>query len=136
MKLFIIIILAVLFACSCAKVTKYEHDTFAQYSYDDPVYLNELAKIMKSGKPEDFKFFFDKYLSKNGKDYIILKVLNDSIEARGLFLVENRIPLANIISSKGVSYSGVEFINLKYEIETDSVHNSYLVFKGVEKILD
>ncbi|MBC7914174.1 MAG: hypothetical protein H7Y07_08625 [Pyrinomonadaceae bacterium] len=109
---------------------------FKKSASNSKEYKDELASSIKSN-PDKFTYTFERYIEdKNtGKEYLVLRVTNTSIDASAMVLVKNWNKLEGIKASKGLGYSGAELRGLRLDIE-ESPTGVIFIYKNLEKIID
>ena len=120
-------------ACNIVDVDN-SNTVFDKFSHDASEYKSELATILKS-RPEGLHYTFNKFVEKDGKEYLDIQIKGDSFTATGLVLVKNWNKLKSIKRTKGKGYSGAELMGLKLDIEENS-SGATLVYNDLERIAD
>ena len=123
-----------LISCSYIPVVNKE-PIFNNYKPESKEYRNKLAGIIRSNS-NDLTYVFERYIQKNGSDYLEIKVYGDEIAAAAMVLVEQKRNGVNgIIEKKGVSYSGAELYGLELDI-IDTPNGATFVFNDLDFIID
>jgi hypothetical protein len=62
---------------------------FTNFKPESKEYRNKLAEIIRSNQ-DDLTYVFERYIQKNGSDYLEIKVYGDDIAATAMVLVEQK----------------------------------------------
>jgi hypothetical protein len=123
-----------LISCSYIPVVNKE-PVFNNFKPESKEYRNKLAQIIRSN-PDDLTYVFEKYIQKNGSDYLEIKVYGDEIAATAMVLVEQKRSSVNgIIEKKGMAYGGAELYGLELDI-IDTSNGATFVFNDLDFIID
>lgn len=98
-------------------------------------YNDELLKQIDQ-KPGKVTYWFDKYEQREGKEFLYVHILGDSLCAKGVMAVtDNTANLKELQKTKGTGYSGAQLRKLQFTIYRDSTRTD-LIFKNVAEIVD
>ena len=123
-----------LISCSYVPVVNKE-PLFNNFKPESKEYRNKLAGIIRSNS-NDLTYVFERYIQKNGSDYLEIKVYGDEIAATAMVLVEQKRNSVNgIIEKKGIAYGGAELYGLELDI-IDTPNGATFVFNDLDFIID
>ncbi len=109
---------------------------FDEYNYDSEEYKWELLNQINKYGSDNLNYWFEDYLTINGKTYLIVKIKNNSLCAISMIRIKHwDSKLRGIIQTQGVSYKGAELKGLSFAVEKDSLQIEF-VYKELEKISD
>ncbi|MDR6562585.1 MULTISPECIES: hypothetical protein [unclassified Arcicella] len=124
--------LTLLTACNDSKNAS--NAVFDKFAPTTKEYKNELASIVKSN-PDELHYIFNKFIEKDGKEYLDIQIKGEAFEATGLVLVNSWIKLEEIKSTNGLGYAGAELKGLELVV-VPSPSGADLVYKDLEEIVD
>ena len=134
-SLFVLLIIPIFVLSSCSRMEcENNNPVFDQFSIDSEEYKTELLKQIDL-HGNNIKYWFDRYAEENGKEYIIVRIRNNSICARGMLHVKDWNKIEGIRKTKGMGYRGAKLKGLTFIAEKDSMRTE-LVFKGLNRIID
>jgi len=123
-----------LISCSYIPVVNKE-PVFTNFKPESKEYRNKLAEIIRSNQ-DDLTYVFERYIQKNGSDYLEIKVYGDDIAATAMVLVEQKgNSVDEIVEKKGVSYRGAELFGLELDV-IDTPNGATFVYKDLDFIID
>ena len=129
----IVLVCLILIGCHYKVVNK--EPVFNNFKPNSKEYKNKLAKLIRSN-PDELTYIFEKYINKNGADYLEITVNGDDTSATALVLVkERRNGVNGIIEKKGISYSGAELYRLQLDVE-DNPSGAQFIYKELDFIID
>ena len=127
--------LALLLSACDRPVCKNTNPVFDKYSPDSDEYKSELIKQLGVVDKTKLTYWFSQYVESDGKELLFFHIQGDGLCAMLVLNVDNWSKLEELRQKKGVSFRGAEFINLKFEIEQDSL-NTEFKFLDFERIID
>tara|TARA_B110000858_G_C17735305_1_gene442219 strand:+ start:807 stop:1226 length:420 start_codon:yes stop_codon:yes gene_type:complete len=131
----LLIILILLGSCNCPDC-KNDNPIFDNFSPSSKVYKDELVKRLKAKDNKELCYWLKEYEEVNGQGYLKFDDRSDDLCAILVITVlswDNKLKYVG--ATKGRSYVGAEFKNLKFNILQDSL-NTFFIFKGFDYIID
>jgi hypothetical protein len=93
-----------------------------------------LAKQIKSIQAENLSYWYDKYLKKDGREYIVVYIQGQGLCAKGEIQVTDWSKITGM--RKEISgYGGAKLEGLNFEIIQDSTGTNFL-YKDVDRVID
>jgi hypothetical protein len=121
---------------ACDRSTCKDQDPiFDRYSYDSQEYKRELADRIRNIGPENLEYWFDAYVQKDGNDYLLVDIRNDSLCATGMIEVNDWHKLEGIKRTKGVGYKGAKLKGLTFQVTQDSAEVQF-TYRTLDRIVD
>ena len=109
---------------------------FDKYSPDTKEYKDELVKQLAKVDKSKLTFWMDTYQEDNNSKYINAHIQGDELCAKIVITVNDSDKgIEGILKNKGMSYSGAELSDLKFDIKQDSV-STVFIFREVSGIVD
>ena len=108
---------------------------FDKYAINSEEYKAELLSQIEKYGQKNLTYWFDSYLVENGKEYITVKIQNDSLCAKGMIQVNDWNKIEGIKRTKGKGYVGAKLKGLTFNVENDS-NRIELVYKDITRIVD
>jgi hypothetical protein len=108
---------------------------FDKYDIYSEEYKTELLSQIKINGQNNLTYWFDNYVEKDGEEYIIVKIQNDSLCAKGVIKVDDWYKIEGIKRTKGKGYVGAELKGLTFNVEKKS-DNIEFIYKGITGIVD
>ncbi|MFZ4799581.1 MAG: hypothetical protein ACOYMA_18950 [Bacteroidia bacterium] len=108
---------------------------FDKFSPDTKQYKDELIKQLNLVNNKKLRYWLDLYLEKDGQENLYFFVQGDGLCAKIILSVKQWNKIEGVKISKGVSYRGAEFKNLKFNISQDSLKTEF-IYKDLDKIID
>lgn len=108
---------------------------FNRFSPDTQQYRVELVKQLELVDSAKLRYWLEQYQEKDGQEYLYFFVQGDGLCAKLILNVKQWNKIEGVKKSKGVSYCGAEFLNLKFDISKDSVKTEF-IYKDLGKIID
>lgn len=133
-NLFLLIVIFI-YTNSCNRpVCRNINPVFDKFTFDRKEYKSELARQIQSIGTENLSYWFDKYIKKGGKEYIVIHIQGRELCARGEIQVDNWGKISGM--RREVSgYRGAELRGLKIQIEQDSTGTNF-VYDNIDRIID
>lgn len=98
-------------------------------------YKDELVKQLKNIDQTKLRYWLQKYEERNGKEFLHFNIQNDGLCAIIVLRMSTWEKLENLRKEKGVSYRGAEFVNLKFETQTNNSSTQF-IYKSFDRIID
>ncbi|MBS1773727.1 MAG: hypothetical protein JST82_12785 [Bacteroidetes bacterium] len=117
------------------KVCHNTNPIFDKYPIDSKEYTDELVTQISKSSLSTFEYCIEDYEAKNGKEYMLVRIQNDSVCAKMYLDVTNSNRMENFRKLKGKSYSGAELRGLTFQIQKDS-SGHHFIFDDVKRIID
>jgi len=108
---------------------------FNKFSPDTKQYKDELIKQLKLVNNEKLRYWLEQYQENGGQEYLYFFVQGDGLCAKIILNVKQWNKIEGVKKSKGVSYRGAEFKNLKFDIFQDTLKTEF-IYKDLDKIID
>lgn len=108
---------------------------FDQFFPDTKLYKDELIKQLELVDKAKLRYWLEQYQEKDGQEYLYFFVQGDGLCAKIIMTVNQWNKIEGVKKSKGVSYRGAEFKDLKFDIFQDSVKTEF-IYKDLGKIID
>ncbi|MDB5230180.1 MAG: hypothetical protein JWN76_985 [Chitinophagaceae bacterium] len=107
---------------------------FDKFSPDTKEYKTELAKQIQNVGAENLSYWHDKYLKKDGAEYIVIYIQGQGLCAKGEIQVTD---WSKIIGMRGESsgYRGAKLEGLNFKIIQDSRGTNFL-YKDIDRVVD
>jgi len=124
-----------IFASSCDRPECSNSNlTFDKFTPDTKEYKNELAKQIQSIGTDNLSYWFDKYLIKDGKEFILVNIQGGGLCAKGEIQVKDWGKISGM--RREVSgYRGAGLKGLKFEIRQDSSGTNF-TYVNIDRIID
>lgn len=114
---------------------KNTNQVFDEFAPDSREYKTELIKQLENTDYSKLTYWFKEYVESNGEELLFFNIQGDGLCAVIVLNVEDWKKLEALREAKGVSFSGAEFINLKFDIQQDSA-NIMFMFRDFRRIAD
>jgi hypothetical protein len=98
-------------------------------------YRKALARLIREDKDDRLQYIFDQYLEQDGKTYLSVSVLTDSLNAKALVEIKHTRGIEKLVENKGAGYSGAELVDLQVTVE-DSATSPRLIYNAIAFITD
>lgn len=108
---------------------------FDNYAPDSKIYMDELAFRLKEIDNSELSYWFEKYEEEEGNDHLFFLVQGKNLCAIMKLTVNEWDNFENLRRTKGKSYQGAKFLNLKYSILQDSLITDF-VYISHDRIVD
>ena len=108
--------------------------TFEKFMPGTNEYKSELAKQIQSIGSGNLSYWFDNYLMKDGKEFILVDIQGDALCAKGEIQVFDWNKIGGLRNEKN-GYRGSELKGLKIDTRQDSSGTS-LIFQDIAGIVD
>jgi hypothetical protein len=108
---------------------------FDKYAINSEEYKTELMSQIEKYGQQNLTYWFDSYRVENEKEYITVKIQNDSLCAKGIIQVNDWNKIEGIKRTKGKGYVGAKLKGLTFNVENDS-NRIELVYKDITRIVD
>lgn len=132
-RISVLVLCLTLVGCNYNVVNK--EPIFNNYKPESKEYKNKLAEIIRSN-PDDLTYIFERYIHKNGADYLEIRINGEDTSATALVLVkERRKGVDGIIEKKGIAYGGAELYGLKLDV-VDNPSGAIFLYKELDFIID
>jgi len=95
----------------------------------------ELIKQINKFGQENLSYWFDSYIKKNDKEYIVVHIQNQSLCVKGMVLVNDWNKIAGIKKKEGKGYVGAKLKGLTFNIQKDG-NKIELIYKDIVRIVD
>lgn len=130
-----LLIVIFIFANSCnRRECRNVNPVFDKFTFDTKEYKSELARQIQSIGTENLSYWFDKYLKKGGKEFIVIYIQGGELCAKGEIQVDDWGRISGI--RREVSgYSGAELSGLKIKIEQDATGTNF-IYDNIDRIID
>ena len=124
-----------IFTSSCDRPEcKNTNITFNKFSPDTEAYKIELARQMQSIGTENLSFWFDRYLIKGDKEFIVINIQGSELCAIGEIQVNDWGKISGM--RRQISgYRGAELKGLKLETTKDLTGTNF-IYKDIDRIID
>lgn len=129
-----VVVMLITLACD-RRPCKNTNPVFDRYSSSDIEYKTELAKQIQTIGINNLDYWFDDYLEKNEREYILVYIQGKGLCAKGEILMEEWNKLEGIRKTRGKGYRGAKLKGLELDIRKDSTIVE-LVYKNVAGIVD
>lgn len=93
-----------------------------------------IHQINKFGQ-KNLSYWFDSYIKKNEKEYIVVNIQNTSLCAKGVILVNDWNKIEGIKKNEGKAYVGAKLKGLTFDIRKDG-NKVELIYKDIIRIVD
>lgn len=133
-NLFLLLVIIVFTSACDRPECKNTNAIFDQFTLDKKEYKSELAKQMQSVGAENLTYWFDKYLKKDDKEFIVIHIQGEGICAKGEILVNDWNKIEGM-RREHAGYRGAELEGLKIAMEEGSSGTNF-IFKDIDKIID
>jgi hypothetical protein len=97
--------------------------------------MDELAFRLKEIDNSELSYWFEKYEEEEGNDHLFFLVQGKNLCAIMKLTVNEWDNFENLRRTKGKSYQGAKFLNLKYSILQDSLITDF-VYISHDRIVD
>lgn len=130
-----LLIIIFIYANSCNRPEcRNINPVFDKFTFDTKEYKSELARQIQSIGTENLSYWFDKYLNKGSKEFIVIHIQGAELCAIGEIQVNNWGKISGM--RREVSgYRGAELRGLKIQIEQDSTGTNF-VYDNIDRIID
>ena len=98
-------------------------------------YKDELVHQLESVDQSKLTYWLIKYEEIDRQEWLFFNVQGDGLCAIIVLKMEDWNKLEDLRDRRDVSYRGAEFINLKFEIQQDSMSTEF-VYKSFDRIID
>ena len=98
-------------------------------------YKDELVKQLKNIDQTKLRYWLQKYEERNGKEFLHFNIQSDGLCAIIVLRMSTWEKLENLRKKKGASYRGAEFVNLKFETQTNDSSTQF-IYKSFDRIID
>ena len=98
-------------------------------------YKDELVKQLKNIDQTKLRYWLQKYEERNGKEFLHFNIQSDGLCAIIVLRMSTWEKLENLRKKKGASYRGAEFVNLKFETQTNDSSTEF-IYKSFDRIID
>lgn len=134
---FLILLISILsFITSCDRPECINNnEIFNQYIPSSIEYKRELSNQILNTDTNTLRYWFVKYEKIDNNEFLHFNIQNKDICAVLVLKINDWNKLEKHKASKGLSYSGAEFKDLKYDIIQDST-NIEFVYKSHGRIVD
>jgi len=112
-----------------------ENTIFAKNAPGSEVYNKELIRLFTMVGTDNLYFRFNKYVSENGQDYVILNAIGRDFCAEFPLNITHAKRVENVVRVKGISYEGSNWRGLKFDLVAGKSGTEF-IFKDVERIVD
>ncbi len=134
--LVLLVVMVMLITSACdRRPCKNTNPVFDRYSPSDNEYKTELVKQMQITGAHKLEYWFDNYLEKNGREYMLVYIQGNGLCAKGEVLMNEWHKLEGIRKTRGKGYRGAKLKGLELDIRKDST-TIELVYKNVAGIID
>lgn len=129
------LLMTIISAISCDKSQcNNTNETFNKFPPDSKEYTSELARQISSIGPENLSYWFDKYLKKEGKEFIVVQINGDKLCAEAQLEVKDWSKISGM--RREISgYHGAQLKGLTIDIHQDSTGTN-LMYKDVYEVID
>jgi hypothetical protein len=125
----------VVFTSSCDRPEcKNTNTTFNKFSPDTKEYKIELARQMQSKETKNLSYWFERYLIKGDKEFIIIRIKGDELCAIGEIQVNDWGKISGMRSQVS-GYRGAELKGLKLETKEDSTGTTF-IYRDIDRVID
>ncbi len=111
------------------------NQVFESNKPESKLYKDELVKQLKNIDQTKLRYWLQKYEERNGKEFLHFNIQSDGLCAIIVLTMNDWEKLENLREKKGVSYRGAEFINLKFETQTNA-SSTVFIYKSFYQIID
>ena len=108
---------------------------FDKYSPDTKQYKDELVNQLKLVDNSKLHYWFEKYKEKEGQEYLYFHIQGDGLCAKIVLSVKQWNKIEELRERKGVTFRGAEFVNLKFDIQQDSLDTEF-IYRNFLYIID
>ena len=112
-----------------------ENIVFLQNDWDSYIYKKEVMSVLENAEPEDYRYFFQSIIKRNGKDYLLVNFRNQKECFSASMCVKDWGHLEPVRASHGTYYSN-ELMNLEWKIVRRGCRGQHkvLVFEKMDQI--
>ncbi|MBK7173464.1 MAG: hypothetical protein IPH84_09560 [Bacteroidales bacterium] len=132
--LLVIFLSALIFACDRPDCTNV-NPVFDQYLPGEKLYNDELASQLTRIDQDKLSYWFKEYRVVNQQEELCFYVQGDGLCAEIVMKVTDWTQLEDLRKAKGKTYSGAEFVKLRYEVLRDTLTTEF-IFKRFARIID
>ncbi|HWA32522.1 MAG TPA: hypothetical protein VG737_00255 [Cyclobacteriaceae bacterium] len=108
---------------------------FRDEPYEEDVYKAELARLLKAGKPDEFKYYLSGYLRPGDKEYLIVNIHGANFCAKAAITVNDWGKLQDVRRTSCRGYRGAELQGLKIAVNEENGKVEF-VFEDVVAIVE
>lgn len=109
---------------------------FNKYSPETKIYKDELVKELKKVENSKLTYWMDSYQEINNSKFIYVHIQGDGLCAKIMLTIDSsEIGIEEMLEKKGLTYSGAELENLKFDIKKDNKSTAF-IFREVSGIID
>jgi hypothetical protein len=127
-------LLVLIFSCNKPPCEN-TNSVFNTSSPESKEYKIELLQQLQKRDNRKLSYWFDRYESRNGKEYILVDIQGEGLCAKASVLVNDWRKLKDIKSTEGVGYHGAELKDLKISVERGSTEIE-LLYEDLTYIID
>jgi len=130
------ILLVSMMSCDRPECTN-TNSIFNQHQPSSKIYKDELVKELKNAGQSKLTYWLKEYEEIEGEEYLHFYVQGGDLCAIMILSMNDHWDekLKYVKSSRGVSYRGAEFKNLKFDIQ-QSLSTTEFIYKKLDHILD
>ena len=131
-----ILVLLLICLISCDRPEcKNENPIFEANEPNSKIYKDELVNQLNRIDKSKLTYWLQKYDEQNGNETLYFNIQGDGLCAILHLTINNWNKLEHIREKKGVGRRGAEFINLKFQINQDSLSTDF-VYMTYDRLID